>query len=387
MRVLAVLPLVPYPPDQGDRLRAWEMLTALAAHGSLTAALVVPDAPSPPSVDAIRALPAEVRVVVLPRLARLRGAVAGALAGRPPAITAWWDRRAAADLQAALASPTDPWDLACAFQFRAAPYVRRLPARVRALEMTDALGLYRRQLPWSGRALRQRLALRGVEALERRWPRDFDRAWIAAEADAAWVERLSGSRPTVVPNGCLPVSEPAPYRPDGPVLFLGNMRYPPNEDAALWLAREVWPAVRTAAPAAILRLVGVPSPAVAALAGRPGVEVAGRVPDVAVELAAASVVVNPVRFGTGTNRKVLDAWAAARPVVSTPTGVRGFPCADGQQVLLASTPDQWVARLGWIREHPAEAGDLGRRGWRFAQTAADSRAAWAEALAAADRGG
>ena len=138
--------------------------------------------------------------------------------------------------------------------------------------------------------------------------------------------------------------------------------------------------MRRAAHGAILRVVGVPSRAVAALAGRPGVAVAGRVPDDGVELAAASVVVNPGRFGTGTNRKVLDAWAAAGRAISTTTGVRGFASADGEHVLRASTPGRWAARLRWVREHPEDARELGLRGWRFARTAADSRTAWPEAL-------
>lgn len=89
------------------------------------------------------------------------------------------------------------------------------------MEVTDALGLYRGQLPWPGGRSGSAWPLRGVEGGHRAAVAEGLRAWIAV---AAWVERLSGRRP---------VREPAPYRPDGAVCFLGNMRCPPNENAAL----------------------------------------------------------------------------------------------------------------------------------------------------------
>lgn len=379
MNILVVFPLVPWPPDQGDRLRAWEMLQALAAAGTVTAVLLPSGPVAPEALRRLRDVCGRVASLSLGTAARAGAAAAGALRGLPPAVATHWSGAA---VRAVAAEVPGPWDLACAFQWRAAPFVRAVPARLRVLEMTDALGLYRRRLPARGRALRQRLGLMGVERLERTWHRGFDAAWIASDADADWVERLSGRRPSVVPNGCSPVASPAPYHPSGPLLFLGNMRYPPNEDGVLWLVRRVWPQARAAlGPAARLRLVGVPSPRVASLARVPGVEVAGRVPDAAAELAAASAAINPVRFGGGTNRKVLDAWAAARPVISTPAGARGFACDDGIHLLLASSPQEWVERLRWVQSHPAEAAALGRRGWEFAAEALDARRLWAEALA------
>lgn len=376
MRILAVLPLVPYPPDQGDRLRAWEMLQALAWAGELHVRLVLREPASAAGAEALARLARSVQVIPLSRHDLLRGAIRGGLGGLPPTIAAYWPRRGGWPPEG------EPrWDVACAFQLRAAPYVESVAARFRVLELTDALGLYRRQVPARGRAGAQRLLLRGVERLERDLPPRFDEVWVSAQADADWIARLSGRRPRVVPNGCRPVAAPAPYRAEGPFLFVGNMRYPPNEDGVVWFARQIWPAFRAARPGRRLRLVGRGTQRVDGLARIAGVEVAGFVPDLDGELAGAAALLNPIRFGGGTNRKVLDAWAAARPVLSTPQGVRGFQAVDGREARVASSPGEWLERLTWVVDHPEEAAALGHRGWEFARRDLDADAVWRRAIA------
>ncbi len=133
--------------------------------------------------------------------------------------------------------------------------------------------------------------------------------------------------------------QPAPGEVEEPglILFVGFFGHAPNTDAALWLVRDILPRVRATVPAAHVALVGrEPTPAVAALAAGSTVEVTGLVPDVKPWLARAQVVIVPVREGGGVRGKVLEAWAAARPLVSTPLGVSGLTAHDGDNALLAS---------------------------------------------------
>jgi glycosyltransferase involved in cell wall biosynthesis len=133
--------------------------------------------------------------------------------------------------------------------------------------------------------------------------------------------------------------EPAPAAAEEPglILFVGFFGHAPNTDAALWLVHDILPRVRAAVPGAHVALVGRdPTPAIAALAQRGVVEVTGFVPDVRPWLARAQVVLVPVREGGGVRGKVLEAWAAARPLVSTPLGVAGLAARDGDNALLAA---------------------------------------------------
>jgi polysaccharide biosynthesis protein PslH len=114
------------------------------------------------------------------------------------------------------------------------------------------------------------------------------------------------------------------------LMFLGNLSVPHNVDAAVYAAREVLPRVRAVRPDATLWLVGAaPRPEVQALAEAPGVTVTGALPDLAPVLAAAHVMVAPLRFSSGIQNKVLEAMAAGLPVVTTSGVAGGVPGSEG----------------------------------------------------------
>ena len=129
--------------------------------------------------------------------------------------------------------------------------------------------------------------------------------------------------PNTYPRPTRPVGDPAADRPPV-VLFQGNLGYPPNIDAAQWLATAIAPLIRAAVPATEVRLVGRPGTNVTEL-HRPGVvTVVGEVPSMEEELARATVAVVPVRYGSGTRVKILESFAHRVPVVSTTLGAGGL---------------------------------------------------------------
>jgi glycosyltransferase involved in cell wall biosynthesis len=166
---------------------------------------------------------------------------------------------------------------------------------------------------------------------------------IASDLDAA---RSGLPNVSVIPN-----TYPRPQRPVGnpaasgpPVLlFQGNLGYPPNIDAAQWLATVIAPMVRVAVPEAEVRLVGRPGTNVTEL-HRPGVvTVVGEVPSMEDELARASVAVVPLRYGSGTRVKILESFAHRVPVMSTTLGAEGLDAEDGVHLLLADDPEEFAA--------------------------------------------
>jgi glycosyltransferase involved in cell wall biosynthesis len=136
--------------------------------------------------------------------------------------------------------------------------------------------------------------------------------------------------------GPMPEVRESPAR----ILFTGLMNHPPNVDAACFFARQVLPRIRTAAPEAEFWIVGRdPAPAVSALTTLPGVVVTGVVPDIRPQIAEATLIVVPLRFGSGMRQKILEAWAMEKCVVSTPLGAEGLDARDGQNILLADDAD------------------------------------------------
>ncbi len=192
----------------------------------------------------------------------------------------------------------------------------------------------------------------------RRWQRLHRRAAstvsavvVCSELDAGRARAEGVDRVAVIPNGYRAVPHPLGRLDVGSpptVLFQGLLRYPPNIEAARWLADEVAPRVRDRVPDLSVRLVGEHGPELDALDDRPRVSVVGRVPDMDTELARADLVVVPVRYGSGTRVKVLEAFAHRIPVVSTTVGAEGIGGTDGVHLLLgddAPTLADAVVRL------------------------------------------
>lgn len=168
-----------------------------------------------------------------------------------------------------------------------------------------------------------------VRALERAIWRVADFVLYPCEEEAAVVRQME---PGVEGRAVIPyafdsfVRRGAPT-PGGQILFVGGFGHPPNEDAVLWLAKEILPRVLVAQPGAKLVIAGSrPTPAVLALAG-PTIEVAGHVSDkrLAILYDDARVAIVPLRFGAGVKGKVVEAMHAGVPVVMTRIGAQGLP--------------------------------------------------------------
>ncbi len=119
------------------------------------------------------------------------------------------------------------------------------------------------------------------------------------------------------------------------ILYLGQLTYFPNVDAAELLARDVMPLVRRTHPTAELRLVGRADNRVVRLNDPPRVTVTGLVADIEPELKLAWMLVVPLRSGGGTRLKILEAFAAGMPVISTSVGAEGLDVTDGHELLIA----------------------------------------------------
>ena len=160
-----------------------------------------------------------------------------------------------------------------------------------------------------------------------------------SEGDAEVFRSWGGTRVEVVPNGVDTgaVSYAPPSIRHG-LVYVGQYGYRPNETAATELVTQVLPLVRAEVPDTTVELVGRnPTEGVHRLAGG-GVTVPGAVDDVVACLHDARALVVPLRAGSGTRLKILEAMAAGTPVVSTPLGAAGIDAADGEHLLLAETP-------------------------------------------------
>jgi glycosyltransferase involved in cell wall biosynthesis len=157
-------------------------------------------------------------------------------------------------------------------------------------------------------------------------------------ADDAALVRGLGASAAVYPNALPPTPPPIPGDEEV-VVFSGNLEYHPNRSAVRYFRRDIWPILRESSPTLRWRLVGRNPEAVAEFTGGdPRIEVTGPVEDAVAELARCRVAVVPLLAGSGTRLKILEAWAAGLPVVSTTLGAEGLGARDGEHLLLADDP-------------------------------------------------
>jgi len=347
VRSLFVVPAYPWPTTTGSRLRVRHLLAAARSLGEVELFAWVDPArhtPDPPPGDGPDRLHVSRRAGGPSSVpARLAG-----LAGPQPVEVRRSDHAEARRELTAFLRP--PYDASVVVGARAAAVFSDLLARPRVVDFMDLedakLASRRVADPGTpgpraalGAALDRRRA-RAWTRLQHELVEAADGVTVCSELDR---ERLGHPGAVVVPNGYPPPAAPAGerHRPGaGPptMTFVGSFTYPPNVDAARYLAGEVAGELRRVLPGAQVRLVGRAGEGVASLHDPPAVVVVGAVERIEDELARADVVVVPVRHGGGTRVKVVEGFAHRVPVVATTFGAEGIDAVDGEHLLLADSP-------------------------------------------------
>jgi glycosyltransferase involved in cell wall biosynthesis len=166
--------------------------------------------------------------------------------------------------------------------------------------------------------------------------------------------RVNGRNVVVVPNGMDRPKKPVGHhrgRQPPTLVFQGQMDYPPNADGAVYFVDRVLPRIVAEMPRVQFRIVGRCNETVARLQSHPNVTVTGHVAQIEPELARADAVVVPLRFGSGTRLKIIEAFAHRLPVVSTTVGAEGLGATAGKELLIADDDAEIAAAcLRLLRE-------------------------------------
>lgn len=298
------------------------------------------------------------------------------LAGRDP--ESYWELRLGSpELLEALEAGFEEgrWDAVFATGWRILPYMEAVPDHPRVVyDLCDSPSLNLERTYRASPGLRTWQELRMMKAFERRTLVRAEIPLFIADHDADRFRSNTGlTSCQVISNGVrLPASDDT-QRNDvahPTVVFTGVMNYPPNVDAARWLATEIWPRVRTSFPQAELLLVGRnPSEEVLQM-GRDlaGVTVTGEVDTLDPYLGNATLFAAPIRLGGGVKNKILEALAFAVPVVGTPVAVEGVrDLRSGENYLLAEDTGEFVRAITELLADGERARAMGAAGRRVVE--------------------
>jgi glycosyltransferase involved in cell wall biosynthesis len=272
-----------------------------------------------------------------------------------------------------------------AYRVKMAPYALRWRGP-RYLDYCDALTRYHERrtvaLTLAGRPMAaawSRLQARRLAAYEAWCAGQFNAGFFNAQGDRdalAAMHPKAAQRLQVAANGvdAAYFKRPAGHaREPKTLLFVGHLAYAPNAEAVLWFAQRVLPLLRAQDPGITFKVLGGDAPpAVQALAGQPGVRLLGFAPDTRPHLWSASLSVCPVRTGAGRQNKVLEAFAAGLPVVSTALAAQGAEAQAGRHLAVADEPADFAAAVLGLLKAPAKA----RRLSLAAQSLLKARYSW-----------
>jgi hypothetical protein len=365
VNVLVVATKAPWPPVDGGRFLLLTTLQGLAGAGCRVTLV----APVDPARFDLAEVARELSAVCAPALVSatpLPPAVAMLRSGGAPLSIARHSLAAVRhEVERRLAA--ERFDLLHAEQLQALPqtepaFARGIPVILRAQNVESDL--------WAatarrGRGLRGFFLRREAKKLAA-WEGSAVRRAAATLAltaeDAVRLRELSGGRGRVaVVRAAFQDLPPATGKlaGDPAVTVFGSRGWLPNEESTAWFLAEVWPAVRAAAPGAVLHLFGAASGLAA-----PGVVSHPSPKDSGEVYAPGSILAVPLRIASGVRIKILEAWARGVPVVATPAALSGLEAEDGREALVARDAGEFAAAIGRIHQEPALAAALVEAGRR-----------------------
>jgi sugar transferase (PEP-CTERM/EpsH1 system associated) len=362
---------IPFPPDRGDKIRSYHLLQRLAQIAPVHVGCFADDDRDMGFAGEMAALTTSQCVLRRDR-SKLVAGIAG-LARRQSLLVALFDHPGL-HRWVARTMAERPIRAVVAYSAQMAHFVPALPPGTRFLmDFVDfdsaKYATYGAQgsgpMAWVNRR-----EGRVLLDFEKRTAARADVSSFVSEAEAQLFRDASGlgaDRIVAIENGVAldyfdPVANFALVEQhDSPlIVFTGQMDYRPNIEAVESFARETLPLIRARDPRVRFAIVGrSPAREVQALAQLPGVIVTGAVPDVRGWLAAADVVVAPLRIARGIQNKVLEAMAMARPVVASPQAAEGIDATDGTHLLVAADPAEEAGKICALLADPARATQLG----------------------------
>ena len=346
MKILFLSPTVPFPLTDGGRIRVFNLLKQIAVKNEVTLLALETQTTDADGVAELRQLGIQVHLVpnapTLPRVSF--GTLVKAFLKRQPITVARYDipayRQKFRELIAIQTFDLVHYEMFHIAQFHTETH---LPGVLSQQNVDSAI--WRRLCSETANPLykfaywTQQLAF---QRYERVLSPKFDAVTCTSDIDAAvFQQHCTENAIEIIPNGV----DITHYRPDftteapAHLIYIGSMDWYPNEDAVAFFADEVLPRIQEKVPDVAFSIVGGnPSARVQKLAERDGIIVTGRVPEIKPYFAKATVFVVPLRIGSGTRLKILEALAMGKAIVSTTVGAEGLDLKDGTEIFIADEP-------------------------------------------------
>ena len=186
-----------------------------------------------------------------------------------------------------------------------------------------------------------------LAAYEHEHINDFDGVVSITDTDAEYFRAVGCRKPIItIPFAMEPAIADNEEEEAGSLFHLGSMDWLPNQEGVRWFIDRVWPMVHRTMPGLTFYLAGRKMPADLLSAQIEGVNVVGEVVDAARFISSKQINVVPLLSGSGIRVKIIESMSLGKVVISTSLGARGIDFTDGQNILIADTPEDFVKQVG-----------------------------------------
>jgi glycosyltransferase involved in cell wall biosynthesis len=359
MHILFLSRWYPYPPDNGSRIRIFNLLKYLSQKHDITLLAFADDTVSQQRRDEMRRYCERVEVVHYKAFqpSSLK-AVLGYLSSKPRSFIDTFS----AEFQALVGrvSHEAHYDVVIATQFDMLPYalsLRDIPKILEELEISIFHDAYMQETNPLKKARKGLMWGKWKHYLHEVLPR-IDGVTVVSEPEA---DALRAAVPdyrhvVVIPNGADVAhftgsfGQPEPYS----LVYNGALSFYVNFDAVQYFAAEILPRILLECPQTKLYVTGrLEGVAVEEIPNREHIVFTGYLDDIRPRVANSWVDVVSVRMGGGTRLKMLEAMALGTPIVSTTRGITGFDVTPGHDILVADEPQAFADAVVRILTDPA----------------------------------
>jgi sugar transferase (PEP-CTERM/EpsH1 system associated) len=345
MKILMLTPYLPYPLHSGGQIRSYNLLKNLAQKHQISLFSFIRSRQEEKYLPELEKFCQQVKVFKRRRAWDMRNVILSILTPYPFLVAIYLSRRLRRTIKKELAA--HKYDLIHAETFYVMP---NLPPNIKVpvllVEQTIEHLVYQRFVEDFKLFFLKPLLYFDVLKIKL-WEKYFwnqaTRLVAMSEADQEVMQRTTPTNLAidVVANG-VDVQHFAKTKirkqAYPTILFVGNFKWLPNKDAAVFLVKKIWPKIHRCLPRAKLWIVGRnPTKEILNLAQTKAVSVTGDIEDIRTAFGQADVLLAPIRNGRGTKYKVLEAMACGVPVVTTQLGIEGIAAKNNHSVLIAET--------------------------------------------------
>ncbi len=367
MKIFFLTPRVPYPIDKGDKLRAYYQIKFLSKRHEILLFSLDENSCYRAEKDPLRDICKKVRVVKLSKLRIFFNLLVGLFRDIPLQTAYYYS----SDIKKEIIKEIEQFkpDLIYCQLIRAAEYVRDIQSIPKIIDYVDVIskGLERR-IKRTNIFWKLILTIEHKRALkyEKVVFDDFDERIIITTEDQGLLKFEEKEKVKIIPNGIdSDYYKPIPFERKYDLFFSGNLRYPPNVDASIFIVDEILPLLKLKIPNLKVLIAGAaPNSKILSLQSET-VDIKGWVDDVREYYKQAKIFLAPMQIGTGLQNKLLQAMAMKIPCITSELTRKGIVASTENVMLVADTPKEYADLIIKLLNDQKYADEIAELGYKF----------------------